>query len=59
MVHGYEEMYKLCLPLIGKKSPGEYAYASRRTDSKMRKFLNLALQNGILHCNTALVERIL
>lgn len=59
VVCGQEEMYSLCSPLLGQRSLGEYRQVSRRTDSKMRKFLNLALQNAILACNTSLVEKTL
>ena len=49
MVHGYEQIYNMCNSKIGpKKTLGEYRKASRRTDIKMRKLINLALQVAIL-----------
>ena len=49
MVHGHEHIYNMCNSKIGpKKTLGEYRKASRRTDIKMRKLINLALQVAIL-----------
>ena len=49
MVHGHEHIYNMCNSKIEpKKTLGEYRKASRRTDIKMRKLINLALQVAIL-----------